>query len=390
MPRDAALASAAKPDEPALVTALFARRLAQPIASAAVRCGVGADCVTVAGGLCWILSLALPPLVWVLPAKAGIAAWLAAAFLWCTGYILDVADGSVARMTGTSSRAGFFLDYVFHLYFKPAFLFSVGLGLTGAVSSGAFDAMPPAGARPAAIAALAAIAVLSIPANGASAMCAAERALCFCAAKGIVDVSHGVPDASAWLGAADVSAPAAVKRTSRARAVRIFVAEVASYYLQAPFFALLVLLDALAALLLSITWMPFTLAGFVLLSLALEARIGFRARRESRRMRHGGRRAYAAFLLWLGAVPPALAAAVALPAVFGAGCAWRFLPIALSPLFAVFGVDSETSAAAHVFCQDFAKGKFSDKAAWRERDAALAAATRPPSRMTAAAVAAAT
>ena len=109
------MSSSRKPDEPALVTALFSRRLAEPFARLAVRLGISADAVTVAGGLCWMASLPLAPLAgWM--GSPGL--WAACATLWCLGYWLDVVDGSVARLTGTSSRAGFFLDCVFHLLFK--------------------------------------------------------------------------------------------------------------------------------------------------------------------------------------------------------------------------------------------------------------------------------
>ena len=130
--------SSEKPGEPALVTAMFSRRLAEPVARLCVRLGISANAVTVAGGLCWIVSLALPPLAMAIAGGANEPdgalvplawLWLAAAALWCLGYFLDVVDGSVARLTGTGSDAGFFLDYVFHVLFKPAFLFSVGLGL---------------------------------------------------------------------------------------------------------------------------------------------------------------------------------------------------------------------------------------------------------------------
>ena len=54
--------SSRKPDEPALVTELFSRRLAEPFARLAVRLGISADAITVAGGLCWMISLPLAPL----------------------------------------------------------------------------------------------------------------------------------------------------------------------------------------------------------------------------------------------------------------------------------------------------------------------------------------
>ncbi|MBR1609124.1 MAG: CDP-alcohol phosphatidyltransferase family protein, partial [Kiritimatiellae bacterium] len=174
-PGDALLKAASKPGEPALVTALFARRLAQPLAEAAVRRGVSADSVTVAGGLCWVASLPLAPIAGICISTgaraAGFALWFLCGCLWNAGYILDVADGSVARMTGTSSRAGFFLDSVFHFLFKPAFLFSVGLGL-------AFSCDIGTGLGPWPVRLFVLAAIVSLPANGAAAPSAAECALC--------------------------------------------------------------------------------------------------------------------------------------------------------------------------------------------------------------------
>ena len=276
------MSSSRKPDEPALVTALFSRRLAEPFSRLAVRLGVSADAITVAGGLCWMASLPLAPLAgWMSSPRL----WAACAALWCLGYWLDVVDGSVARLAGTSSRAGFFLDCVFHLLFKPAFLFSVGLGV-------ALGCDGPLAA------ALVALAALALPANGAAATSAAELALCEEVALGRLR-PDGPARPALWLGAADVAAPAAEKRRTPLRAARTLAQETLSYYLQAPFFALLVCADAVfhaavrgtvvcdctplvdAAL----SWrMPITGAGFALLSLALFLRVPLRLVRESRRL----------------------------------------------------------------------------------------------------------
>lgn len=279
------MSSSRKPDEPALVTALFSRRLAEPFARLAVRLGISADAVTVAGGLCWMLSLPLAPLAGWLRSPW---LWAACAALWCLGYWLDVVDGSVARLTGTSSRAGFFLDCVFHLLFKPAFLFSVGLG----VLIGSNDPLGLSGAV------LASLAVLSLPANGAAATSAAELALCEEVALGRLR-PDGAASPALWLGAADVAAPAAEKRRTPLRAAKTLAQETLSYYLQAPFFALLVCADLALHLAVrgtvvcdrgpladaAYSWqMPVTCAGFAALSLVLVLRIPLRLDRESRRL----------------------------------------------------------------------------------------------------------
>ena len=279
------MSSSRKPDEPALVTALFSRRLAEPFARLAVRLGISADAVSVAGGLCWMLSLPLAPLAGWLRSPW---LWAACAALWCLGYWLDVVDGSVARLTGTSSRAGFFLDCVFHLLFKPAFLFSVGLG----VLIGSNDPLGLSGAV------LAALAVLSLPANGAAPTSAAELALCEEVALGRLR-PDGAASPALWLGAADVAAPAAEKRRTPLRAAKTIAQETLSYYLQAPFFALLVCADLALHLAVrgtvvcdrgpladaAYSWqMPCTAFGFAVLSLVLYLRIPLRLDRESRRL----------------------------------------------------------------------------------------------------------
>lgn len=303
-----------KPDEPALVTALFSRRLAEPFARLAVRLGISADAVTVAGGLCWMASLPLAPLAgWM--GSPGL--WAACATLWCLGYWLDVVDGSVARLTGTSSRAGFFLDCVFHLLFKPAFLFSVGLG----VALG----LPGTCPHPEAVDLLVfALAVLSLPANGAAATSAAELALCEEVALGRLR-PDGAARPALWLGAADVAAPAAEKRRTPLRAAKTLAQETLSYYLQAPFFALLVCIDlvlrwnVLGTVVCDSWWisefvwtweMPCTAFGFAALSLLLALRIPLRLLRESRRLGRPTRAGRAGrALARLGALSTALGAA---------------------------------------------------------------------------------
>ena len=316
------MSSSRKPDEPALVTALFSRRLAEPFARLAVRLGISADAVTVAGGLCWMVSLPLAPLAGWLRSPW---LWAACAALWCLGYWLDVVDGSVARLTGTSSRAGFFLDCVFHLLFKPAFLFSVGLGL--ALQETSTEGLS-------ADLLLFVLAVLSLPANGAAPSYAAELALCEEVALGRLR-PDGAARPALWLGAADVADTAAEKRRTPLRAAKTLAQETLSYYLQAPFFALLVCADlALRALPREtvdaidtfVIWrmgsfggwiwsleMPCTSIGLVLLSLLLFLRIPLRLARESRRLGRPTRSGRAGrVLVRLSALSTALGAAALL------------------------------------------------------------------------------
>ena len=373
-----------KPGEPALVTAMFSRRLAAPVARLCVRLGVSANAVTVAGGLCWLVSLALPPLAMAVAgdAKADPGAlvplawlWLAAAALWCLGYFLDVVDGSVARLTGTGSDAGFFLDYVFHVLFKPAFLFSVGLGL-GPIWF--FLALPgPVGPL------VFLVLLLSIPANGSQASHASELALRAECAAGRLRPGEG--PAALWLGSDAVAAPASAKRGTPMRVAATLAREVASYYLQAPLFALAVALDAIPLLvrgrpLVPLGPMPCTAALWFVLGLVLAIRIPLRCAREWRRLGLAPdaalasrlRAAWRRFFLRLGFEP-----ILVLFAVFVFSCVtfaywtppvWtECLLFALSPFAAVLCAPAEEIAAAHVFCRTAAKGGSPDPAGapWR-------------------------
>jgi phosphatidylglycerophosphate synthase len=122
-----------KKDEWFVLTALISRRLAYPLAVFFCKLGISANAVTIMGGLSWVLSAPAMILAgWLLGRGISSAAyWFLGTSLLLVnlGYILDVADGSVARMTGSSSSAGYFLDYVFHLVFHPMYFCSIGIFL---------------------------------------------------------------------------------------------------------------------------------------------------------------------------------------------------------------------------------------------------------------------
>ena len=122
-----------KKDEFFVITALVSRRLAYPLAVMFCRLGWSANCVTIIGGVCWVISAVAMVLAgWLLGLDHAVAGyWMLGTSLVLVnlGYILDVADGSVARMTNTSSSGGYFLDYVFHLIFHPMFFCSIGIFL---------------------------------------------------------------------------------------------------------------------------------------------------------------------------------------------------------------------------------------------------------------------
>jgi phosphatidylglycerophosphate synthase len=99
-------------------------------------------------------------------------------FLVNLGYILDVADGSVARMTGASSSSGYFLDYVFHLIFHPMYLCSIGMFLY--LVSGWIGYLV--------------VGVLSICSGWGASFSAKEHVLCEHVAKNSVDMSKFTDD----------------------------------------------------------------------------------------------------------------------------------------------------------------------------------------------------
>lgn len=122
----------AKKRENYLLTAWITRRLAYPIAWLAYRLGICPDAVTITGGLCWVASVPLLIVAgnWLTQPALATRGWAGigvAVCLWHAGAILDVADGSLARMQGKSSMSGAYVDFVFHLIFNPMFLVSLGV-----------------------------------------------------------------------------------------------------------------------------------------------------------------------------------------------------------------------------------------------------------------------
>lgn len=269
-----------KKDECALITERVARRLAYPFACLAFRWGWSANAVTVVAGLCWMASLPLVVMAgWFLgrgQPTAGWTLWLISGTLWNAGYILDLADGSLARMTDTARPSGFYLDYVFHLLFKPAYLASLGLGLYAAHGGGLAFLL---------------LALLSIPANWSATSAAVEHVLCEETGKRRHSPDSATGEAARqrlWLGATDSHASASAKSRGLFRPLRIVAQEVLSYYGQFSFFSFLAVLDLVCAFVPRVPWpLPFTTAAFVLLAVLLVLRIPVRVARDFRRVRDG-------------------------------------------------------------------------------------------------------
>lgn len=268
-----------KPDECALITERFARRLAYPLARLALKLGMSANCVTLIAGLCWLTSVPLVVaggyLLGQESVKAGWILWFICGCLWNAGYILDLADGSLARMSATASPSGFYLDYVFHLLFKPAFLASIGIALYLSRDGGIVFLI---------------LAVMAIPANWSASSSAAEHVICEETGKGRYKTGSsetGQIDSFLWLGVTDSHAPAVHKSSGFRLTMRVLAQEILSYYGQFTFFSLLVLLDMICAFVGVKVRLPFTSVAFVVLSLFLTLRIPLRVRRDFHRIREG-------------------------------------------------------------------------------------------------------
>ncbi|HEV7623403.1 MAG TPA: CDP-alcohol phosphatidyltransferase family protein [Amnibacterium sp.] len=121
----AALASVQKPGAgfPAY-TRWVNRRLARYAAAAAYRAGLSPNQVTAASAAVSVVAIVL---VATAPATPVVA--VLAAVLFAAGYLLDSADGQVARLSGTGSSAGEWLDHVVDAIRTPAVHLAVFAGL---------------------------------------------------------------------------------------------------------------------------------------------------------------------------------------------------------------------------------------------------------------------
>lgn len=99
------------------------RRAARVFAAAAVSMGLGPNAVTLVSACASTIGLLL---LVVVPASWG--SGLAAAALLALGYVMDSADGQVARITGTGSPAGEWLDHVVDAVRTPALHVAVFFG----------------------------------------------------------------------------------------------------------------------------------------------------------------------------------------------------------------------------------------------------------------------
>ena len=279
-----------KSDESSLIVQHFYRPLAYPIAKVAHRLGFTANEVTVISGLCWIISL--PVFLFYGFAAVDGVDWsgiLVAVILWNLGTVLDVADGSLARLSGTASPAGFYLDYVFHLLFKPCFFGAVGFLCSFTVSNWVADTFLDTECFSTyqdidIYLFFFALASLAPMLNWSASQSSAEHVLCELTGKGKVDSTAISP--SVWLGDTDSAAPLAAKHQSGFRLIRAIAAECLSYYGQFAFFGVLVIVDFLLDHLdvnLPMS-LPCTTIAFWLLYTVFLVRLPFRIASGFRRM----------------------------------------------------------------------------------------------------------
>jgi phosphatidylglycerophosphate synthase len=124
-------------------TRVVNRPLGRGAAAVAYRLGLTPDQVTVASALLWSGALAVLAAT-ALP--AGAATTMVVTGLLAVAFVLDSADGQLARLTDTGSRAGEWLDHVldaarivaFHLAVGVAILRSGDLPIEAAAVAGAF------------------------------------------------------------------------------------------------------------------------------------------------------------------------------------------------------------------------------------------------------------
>ncbi len=261
-----------KEDEFFLITSLVSRRLAYPVAVLFCRLGVSANAVTILGGVLWVASaVVMVASGWMLrqgPAPTGYALLLLSLAMVNVGYILDVADGSIARMTNTATTSGHFLDYVFHLIFHPMFFCSVGIFLHLAVGSVSYLILG----------------VLSICAGWGVSFSAKEHVLCATIAKNDLDPSR-LTDQQRYR--IFVDSQTTRRSIAQKRGIEFYTSLAKELFLfpgQYTFISIVILVDLL---LLHICHMHFVLLriSFVGIAGLSIVRVPFRVRREFQTMK---------------------------------------------------------------------------------------------------------
>jgi phosphatidylglycerophosphate synthase len=114
-----------RPEQEFFINRLYGAHLSPFLTVVCLRLGLSPDQVTIVGGAAGMIGAALlflPLGIWTL---VGVV-------LLQLGYVLDFSDGQVARMTGRSSSAGSYLDWLTHFYVPVLAALAIAASLAAA------------------------------------------------------------------------------------------------------------------------------------------------------------------------------------------------------------------------------------------------------------------
>lgn len=113
-----------RPDQEFALNRLYGAHVSPYLTVVCLKLGLTPDQVTIVGGLFGVLGVGLLflPIGWW--SVAGVIALQ-------LGYVLDFSDGQVARMTGRTSAAGSYLDWLTHFYIPIGGVLAVATSVAG-------------------------------------------------------------------------------------------------------------------------------------------------------------------------------------------------------------------------------------------------------------------
>lgn len=117
-----------RPEQEFVLNRLYGAHISPFFTVASIKLGLSPDLVTIVGGAFGALGVALlfVPIGW----------WsLVAVACLQIGYILDFSDGQVARLTGRTSVAGSYLDWLTHFYVPVAMAFAAAASVAWATDN---------------------------------------------------------------------------------------------------------------------------------------------------------------------------------------------------------------------------------------------------------------
>jgi phosphatidylglycerophosphate synthase len=117
-----------RPEQEFVLNRLYGAHVSPYFTVLCLRLGLSPDQVTLLGGAAGAVGVALlfPQLGW----------WSLAGVLFLqVGYVLDFSDGQVARMTGRTSVAGSYLDWLTHFYIPVAMALAAATSVAGSSGS---------------------------------------------------------------------------------------------------------------------------------------------------------------------------------------------------------------------------------------------------------------